>query len=221
MVFELGRVFLRLKRAAYEEIERIAGLVYGGRDPRLPYGPQEGEDLFSLKWDILAIAGSRYVSLKFVQGEEPFGHGGQTARIEEGGRKVGYLLRLKPSIEKELDCAPLYAFELDLEPYESDVLPSFRESSQFPPVYRDISLFVPSESPMEDVVRRMRGEAGELLRNVRLFDIYAGKGVPEGHRSLAFSLAYQRDDKTLTDSEVDGVHACVRKKLEALGYILR
>ena len=221
MVFELGRVFLPLEEGGHEEIERIAGLVYGGRDPRLPYGPQEGEDLFSLKGDILAIAGSRYVSLKFVQGEEPFGHGGQTARIEEGGRKVGYLLRLKPSIEKELDCAPLYAFELDLEPYESDVLPSFRESSQFPPVYRDISLFVPSESPMEDVVRRMRGEAGELLRNVRLFDIYAGKGVPEGHRSLAFSLAYQRDDKTLTDSEVDGVHACVRKKLEALGYILR
>ena len=104
---------------------------------------------------------------------------------------------------------------------EKENLPEFRENSQFPPVYRDISMLVPLDSPMEEVTAAIRSEAGELLRSIRLFDIYSGKGIPDGYRSLAFSLAYQRDDKTLTDSEVDAVHAGVRTEMEGRGYILR
>lgn len=74
---------------------------------------------------------------------------------------------------------------------------------------------------MEEVSSAIRSEGGVLLRNIRLFDIYSGKGIPEGYRSLAFSLAYQRNDKTLTDAEVDAVHAGVRAKMETRGYILR
>jgi phenylalanyl-tRNA synthetase beta chain len=220
-IFELGRVFLPLDGNGHEEVERISGLVYGGRDPRLPFGPAGADDLFSLKADIFALAESRGVSLDFVQGEEPFGHRGQTALVLQEGRQVGYLLRLKPAIEKEIECSPVYAFELDLEPMEKENLPEFRENSQFPPVYRDISMLVPLDSPMEEVTAAIRSEAGELLRSIRLFDIYSGKGIPDGYRSLAFSLAYQRDDKTLTDSEVDAVHAGVRTEMEGRGYILR
>lgn len=220
-VFELGSVFLPLDDGNYEEIERISGLIYGGRDVRLPYGPDGMDDLLSVKGDILALAGSRGAFLRFVQGEEPFGHRGQTAIIQWESKQVGYLLRLKPAIEKELDCPFLYAFELDLEALECENVPTFRENSPFPPVYRDISLFVPVENSVDEVVDSIRKEGGELLRRVRLFDIYKGKGVPEGCRSLAFSLAYQRDDKTLTDGEVDGVNACVRDKMQSYGYILR
>ncbi len=106
-------------------------------------------------------------------------------------------------------------------PLVKESLPVFRENSQFPPVYRDISLLVPLNSPMEEVTAGIRSEGGELLRRIRLFDIYSGKGIPDGYRSLAFSLAYQRNDKTLTDGEVDAVHAGVRAKMEARGYILR
>lgn len=220
-VFELGRVFLPLDGGGHEEVERISGLVYGGRDPRLPFGPGGADDLFSLKGDILALAESRGVSLGFAQGEEPFGHRGQTAVILREDRPAGYLLRLKPSIEKDIECSPVYVFELDLEPLLKESLPVFRENSQFPPVYRDISLLVPVGSPMDEVTAGIRSEGGELLRRIRLFDIYSGKGIPDGYRSLAFSLAYQRNDKTLTDAEVDAVHAGVRVKMEARGYILR
>ncbi|WP_367340447.1 phenylalanine--tRNA ligase subunit beta [Aminivibrio sp.] len=220
-IFELGRVFLPLDEGGHEEVERISGLVYGGRDPRLPFGPAGADDLFSLKGDILALAESRGVSLDFEQGEEPFGHKGQTAVIMNAGRAAGYLLRLKPAIEKDIECSPVYAFELDLEPLVKESLPVFRENSPFPPVYRDISLIVPVDSPMEEVSAAIRSEGGELLRSIRLFDIYSGKGIPDGCRSLAFSLAYQRNDKTLTDTEVDAVHAGVRTKMETRGYILR
>jgi phenylalanyl-tRNA synthetase beta chain len=219
--FELGRVFLPLDGGGWEEVERIAGLAYGGRDHRHPFGPGEADDLFSLKGDILALAQSRRADLHFERGEEPFGHKGQTARItwKEGG--AGYLLRLKPSIEKELECSPVFAFELDLKPLEGERLPAFKEVPPFPPVYRDVSLVAPADRPMDEIVGEIRKEGGDLLRDARLFDIYSGKGIPEGHRSLAFTLAYRRDDRTLTDGEVDEVHARVRQKLQAGGYTLR
>lgn len=220
-VFELGRVFLPLEDGGHEEIERICGLAYGGRDPRLPYGPSDADDLFTLKADVEALARSGCVEIRYEQGEEHFGHRGQTALVFWGDRRVGYLLRLKPSIEKELDCSPLYAFEIDLEPFELPILPSFREPSPFPPVFRDISLFVPIGESHERVLRLIREEGGELLRSVRLFDVYSGKGVPDGLRGLAFSLSYKRDDRTLVDEEVDSVNEKVRSRMSASGYVLR
>ena len=220
-VFEQGKVFLPLDDGTHEEIERFAGLSYGGRDPRLPFGPAEREDFFSLKGDVVALGESMGVHLDFQRGEEPFGHKGQTAHILWGGETMGYLLRLKPAVEKALDCSPLFAFEMDLWPFEKTALDSFKERSPFPPAYRDISLLVPQENPMDEVVKHIKGAGGDLLRKVHLFDIYSGKGVPEGYRSLAFSLAYQRDDKTLTDSEVDGAHKAVRAEMEGRGYIPR
>ena len=67
----------------------------------------------------------------------------------------------------------------------------------------------------------IREEGGDLLRSVRLFDVYSGKGVPDGLRGLAFSLSYKRDDRTLVDEEVDSVNEKVRSRMSASGYILR
>ncbi len=220
-VFELGRVFLPLPEGGHEEVEKVAGVVYGGRDGRLPWGQSGAEDFFSLKADVLTLGESRGICLDFLQGSEPFGHEGQTARIRSGGRDAGYLLRLKPAVEKELDCTPLYAFEFDLEVLEKPVLPGFHELTAYPPVLRDISLFVPADSSVAEVTSRIKASGGELLRNVRLFDIYSGKGVPEGFRSLAFSLSYQKKDQTLTDEAVEQIHGRVRETLTSLGYILR
>lgn len=220
-VFELGRVFLPLPEGGHEEVEKVAGLVYGGRDGRLPWGQSGEEDFFSLKGDVLTLAESRGICLNFLQGTEPFGHEGQTARIRFGERDGGYLLRLKPAVEKELDCAPLYAFEFDLEILEKPALPGFHELTPYPPVLRDISLFVPSGSSVDEVISRIRTSGGELLRDVRLFDIYSGKGVPEGFRSLAFSLSYQKKDQTLKDEAVEEIHGRIRSTLTSFGYILR
>lgn len=219
-VFELGRVFLPLEEG-HEEVERVCGLAYGGRDPRLPHGPSDADDLFTLKGDIQSLAEAHGVRIEYAQGEEPFGHRGQTARLLCGGKPAGYLLRLKPSIERELDCSPLFAFELDLAPFEDPEPLRFREPDPFPPVYRDISMFVPVEVSAGEVADRIRRLGGSMLREVGLFDVYSGKGAPEGKRGLAFSLAYRLCDRTLTDEEVDSVNAAVRKGLAASGCELR
>ena len=223
-LFELGRVFLRDSEsdAGKKEVERLAGLIYPGRDIRNVYKECLVEDFMSVKSDVEAFLQSRGVNYILRLGAEPFGHGGQTAEICIGNEKVGYIARLKPSLEKELDMgSPIYAFEISLDPLIEDVHPLFCENPPYPAVHRDISLLVPENKEGKTVEDEIRSAAGSLLWNLRLFDVYKGHGVPEGSRSLAFSLAYRDMKRTLSDEEVDAVHNRVREEMASKGYTLR
>ena len=223
-IFETGRVFLRLEPGSdqLKEIERLTGIVYGGIDQRSPYGNFALDDFFTVKGDILSIAQNRGVELTFKQGSEPFGHAGQSADIYSEDKKVGYLIRLKPGIEQNMDFGgPVYAFELDLDTFMNAGLSTFKDIPAYPAVYRDISLLSEKSRFAEEIIQEIRSIAGDLLREIRIFDIYEGKNIPEGRRSLGFSLAYRSEDRTLTDIEVEKVHRKVRGGLEALGYTLR
>ncbi len=220
-IFEQGRVFLG-EGAAMEERERFAGLVFPGRDFRSPYGSGENEDFFTVKGDVAALLSSRGREAEFRQGSEPFGHAGQTADIILDGERIGYLARLKPAIERELDFgAPVYAFEFECAPLVEKRRISYSEIPAYPSVYRDVSVLVPCTESVAAVTEGIRESAGALLRDLRLFDVYHGKGIPEGVRSLAFSLSYRDAAKTLTEGEVDCVNDRVRADLEKKGYILR
>ncbi|SMG40596.1 phenylalanine--tRNA ligase subunit beta [Dethiosulfovibrio salsuginis] len=220
-LFEIGKVFSPDGSSTYER-DRVAGMVYPGRDRRSPYGPGSFDDLLSVKADVEALALQRGRSFQFVQAREPFGHLGQTAHIVYDGAVVGFLSRLKPSVEKELDLeGPVYCFEFDLAPLVGEGNLSFSISSSYPPVYRDISLLAPMNTSVRQVMDGIREIAGPLLDSVALFDVYIGKGVPEGKRSLAFSMSYRSSEKTLQDEEVDGLHRQVRAGLESIGYVLR
>lgn len=222
--FEMGRVFIREEVGSdkIKEIERITGLIYGGNDQRSPYGKWGTEDFFSVKSDIFSIAQSRGADLVFKEGSEPFGHAGQSADIYCDDKKVGFLIRLKPAIEQNMDLGgPVYAFELDLEPFIQVRLASFKDIPPYPVVYRDISLLSPKTKPAEEVMKEITQIAGELLWEIRLFDIFEGKNIPKGMKSLAFSLAYRSAERTLKDTDVEKVHNQVRTGLEALGYTLR
>lgn len=223
-IFEMGRVFLRKETESdqFDEIERISGLVYAGSDRRSPYGDSQFDDFFSVKSDIIALGQSSGVKLDFRQGNEPFGHAGQSADILSGDQKVGYLVRLKPLLEQKLNVdSPVYLFEIDLEVYLNGSLTQFRDIPPYPAVYRDISLLAEKETPSMDIIQEIMDIAGDLLWDVRIFDIYEGKNIPEGKRSIAFSLAYRSWERTLKDVEVEQIHGLVRKGLQNTGYILR
>jgi phenylalanyl-tRNA synthetase beta chain len=83
-----------------------------------------------------------------------------------------------------------------------------------PPVLQDIALVVKEEMPAAEVAAAIWEAGGDLLKAVRLFDVYQGGSVPSGHKSLAYSLTYQTDDRTLTDDEVAKVHARIVRTLE-------
>ncbi|MCY4526880.1 MAG: hypothetical protein OXB89_09755, partial [Anaerolineaceae bacterium] len=125
----------------------------------------------------------------------------------------------------DLGDAPVLVAELDLErllqcshwrSYPLQALP------HTPPVYQDIALVLREEVPAADVEKVLRRAGGDLLQDLRLFDVYTGDPVPPGRKSLAFNLVYQTDARTLTDREVAKVHRKIVRAAESqLGATLR
>jgi phenylalanyl-tRNA synthetase beta chain len=225
-VFEIGRVFLRDSKMAqkgeHEEKERVAGLVFPGLDRRYPHDDSEEEDFFSVKGDVMTLFLAFGIRGDFIPGEQPFGHMGQTASIEEKGKNIGYLARLKPDILEKMDLPdPVFYFELDMDRMMEGSEVNFKMLSQFPKVFRDISILVSKGLDSRQVEKDIRSLSSGLLKEIRLFDVYTGKGIPEDFRSLAFSLAYCSDDRTLSDEEVDRIHNDLRESLSQKGYTLR
>ena len=237
--FEQGRVFLRTSPGSHEhiEVERVAGLVFNGADPRSPWSGKgrQDEDFYTVKADVAALIEGRGYRPLFTPGQEPFAHAGQTAEVrieaKDGAQKIGWLARLKPALEQELDLpGAACLFELDLAPLEETRRPDLRPPSPFPASLRDISLAVPTGRSQDEAASDIRDavrKAAEALSpemaldSLRLFDVYEGRaGGGEAFRSLAYSLAY-RAPRTLRDEEVEAVHMRVRDILGQKGYNIR
>ena len=223
--FEQGRVFLKAGND-HTEPEHLAGLLYNGKDNRSP-NADRSEGFYNLKADAEAVIRSRGYVPAFRAGVQSFMHSGQCADILIDGQVVGWLGRLKPAIEQELDVSGVYAFEVDVTKLAKNNKPVFTPASPFPASFRDISLLVAVDKPNSDVMLDIRnavietGNQDLTLETIRLFDVYAGKGIPEGFRSLAYTLSYRSDAKTLTVEEVENVHNSVRDILKHKGYIIR
>jgi phenylalanyl-tRNA synthetase beta chain len=217
-LFEIGRVFLG------DERDTLAGLVFNGTDPRTPW-PETLDDFLSVKADVLALLGVQGIEPAFEQGSEPFGRAGQTGRVPG----MGYLARLSPAIERELGFpGPVYVFEFDLSALGRAEKPVYAPASPFPASFRDVSLLVPIGRTQEKVAAEIRAavedvekQGAKILENVKLFDVYDGKGIPEGYCSMAFSLCYRAADRTLNDEEVDKIHNAARDALTQKGYNIR
>jgi len=158
--------------------------------------------------------------------EHPTFHPGKCARILIGERQVGVLGELHPKVSERYDLPerPVVAAELDLdlliesipEGYVVEPVPAF------PPVLEDLAVVVDDEVQADEVEALLKHTGGQLLVDVKLFDLYRGEQIPEGKKSLAYSMVYQAPDRTLTDEEVAKVRARVIKILESeLGAKLR
>ena len=223
-IFEIGRVFLRdgIRSTEHRELDVLGGLVCRGTAPRTPW-PETLDDFLSVKADVLALLQIRGREAAFVQGTEPFGHSGQTARIPG----IGYLARLSPAIERELGLVgPVIIFELSLAPLENVEKNAYSPASPFPASFRDISMLVPKDRAQNEIAAEIQASVNELsstkiLESVKLFDIYSGREIPPGYRSMAFSLCYRAFDRTLNDEEVDKIHNSARDALSKKGYNMR
>jgi phenylalanyl-tRNA synthetase beta chain len=156
--------------------------------------------------DIARLAGDVLgVELVVSQGSHQAFHPGRTARLSlRTGEVVGYAGELHPKLLAASDMpARSVALELNADAlFEAapDVIVA-RHISTFPVATQDVALVVPAEVPADDVLAALREGAGELLEDVALFDVYAGKGIEEGKKSLAFGLRFRADDRTLTADE--------------------
>jgi phenylalanyl-tRNA synthetase beta chain len=140
-------------------------------------------------------------------------HPGRAAVLRADGDVVGRLGELHPAVVEALDLRAerIYVGEMAVAGLAGGQPSEFRVAapSRFPSVERDLAVVVPVETPAGSVAATIRRHGGALLRDVTLFDIYRGRPLADGDKSLAYRLTLRDDDRTLTDADLDAAVAAV------------
>ncbi|WNF45149.1 phenylalanine--tRNA ligase subunit beta [Pseudomonas sp. SG20056] len=215
-LFESGLRFVGQLEGLRQE-PMLAGVICGGRLPEGWAHARDGVDFYDVKADVEALLASAGAgdSFAFVPGEHPSLHPGQTARIEREGRVVGFLGAIHPELSKALGLdQAVFMFELVLGEITQGVMPKFQELSKFPEVRRDLALLVDRDVPAQDLLGAIRETAGEWLTDLKLFDVYHGKGIDPHRKSLAVGLTWQHPSRTLNDDEVSTTTQNILTSLE-------
>jgi phenylalanyl-tRNA synthetase beta chain len=232
-LFEIGSIFLMEDGAPLpNEPRHLAIAVTGPRHvPSWQDGPQAHKDqplmdFFDMKgvFDVLT-GGLRIGKLEFRPEEHSTFHPGRCAGLYLNGKRIGVAGEIHPLVQGAYDLDRLVAAaELDLDLLVEDIpmIDKVTSIPAHPAVYQDIALVVSEKTPASEVEQVIVKAGSELLREVKLFDVYRGEPIPSGKKSLAYALTYQAEDRTLTDKEVAKVHGQIVKAVEhQLGATLR
>ncbi|MGG1556657.1 phenylalanine--tRNA ligase subunit beta [Geobacillus thermoleovorans] len=226
-LYEIGSVYLsKGEHVQPAENERLAGVLTGLWHAHLWQGEKKAADFYVAKgvldglFDLLGL--SKRIAYRPAKRADL--HPGRTADIVLDGRVIGFVGQLHPAVQKEYDLKETYVFELALAELlnaESEAI-RYEPIPRFPSVVRDIALVV-DENVEAGALKQAIEEAGKpLVKDVSLFDVYKGDRLPDGKKSLAFSLRYYDPERTLTDEEVAAVHERVLAAVEKqFGAVLR
>lgn len=228
-LFEVGKVFTREKGVT--ERRKVAGLLQGTRMPWDRTRSGEQSDFFELKGlvsSLLQLAGQD-ASVTFVPSQKPFLRQGRAASVMGGGSELAFFGALQPSLASALGLrGEATIFELDVEALSAlqqkthaSVGRRFQEINRFPCVERDVC-FVAGKNLSSDQIVQMLMDPALPIVSVHLFDLYEGKSLGEGKRSLGYRIKYQKKDGTLTDEEVTEAHeGLIGRVRQNLGVELR
>jgi phenylalanyl-tRNA synthetase beta chain len=221
-IFETGVCF---HEAGGKIVERLmlGGLVAGAAAPEQWGVPSRPADFFDLKADLEALLGADAAEYRFQSGAHPALHPGQTAQILRGVEPVGWAGTVHPRLLKALDlpAAPLL-FEFDGELLRRAGMPRPAAPSEFPSSRRDLAVLVGEEVPAAMLLEHVQKAARPHLRRSGVFDVYRGAGLPNGFKSVALSLIFQDNSRTLTDQEVDAaVQAAADSLIRVFGASIR
>lgn len=215
-LFETGLNFVPVE-GELKQRPMIAGAITGSRSPERWLNKQEPVDFFDVKADVEALIQQNYASdqFVFVPGSHPALHPGQCARIERSGELVGWVGQLHPRVQKALDLSqPVFVFEMHQSLLLNDVLPAFSGVSKFPEVRRDLALIVDEAVSAGDLCDTVRQNAGGQLIDLKVFDVYQGKGIENNRKSIALGLTFRDSSRTLTEEEINAAVETVVNALE-------
>jgi phenylalanyl-tRNA synthetase beta chain len=211
-IFEIGRIFLRRKAGELPEEKNIlAGLLTGKMTDDL-WGKRKTVDFYTLKGCLeniffdLKLNNCRYNSTAV----EPFLHPGKSCGIYLDDRKIGFLGEVHPDVLEKIDLKNnAYVFEINLDILISAYLDrniTYQEISKFPAVMRDAAFVIPDTMEADQMLNIVLGQKEDLLENVSIFDVYTGKEISQGTKSLGLRFSYRAPARTLTDLETNTVH---------------
>lgn len=217
-IYEIGKVYGQIE-GQYREETKISGAVTGQLIASKWQGKIEAVDFYTAKGyveTLLTEMGHLNVSYHPVVADDykEF-HPGRSAVVLVNEIVVGVVGQIHPEIQRQLDLNDTYVFELSLDAlYELEVSKKgYEPIAKHPGMTRDIALVVDRGVLAEQLVQTIKKASNKLLQSVEVFDIYEGKGVEEGKKSVAISLYYLDREKTLTDEDLQPTH---QKVLEAL-----
>jgi phenylalanyl-tRNA synthetase beta chain len=220
-LFELRPVFVPHADGASlgQEPLHLTAALTGDRAPLGWVQKAEKTDFYDLKGVVeLAFSklGLREVSWEFDAGES-FLHPGKSARIQVSGQQIGVIGEIHPAVLQSFEInQPVYLVDLDvaqlLECFSPDK--QFSSLSRYPDVFRDSAILVDEALPFSTVMATIERNKARFAEDVVLFDVYAGKGIPEGKKSLAFRVKYRSTEKTFTDEEINKAHGKIVNSLQ-------
>jgi phenylalanyl-tRNA synthetase beta chain len=235
-LYETGKVFIDTGETLPQERFIIGAVSY--REERPELWREMSPAFYSMKGILEGALDTLGAVCTFKPSDEPFLNPGQSADVylavrpeDQGVRggsgeigsldglksefKIGYVGMLSPSVVERLDvragkpAVALLEISLDaiLEAGQTEV--RYRPAARFPSIERDLALVVDEPATSSEIIRLIRQYPDRLIESVEVFDSYKGKNIPEGKKSLAFHIVYRDPDKTLTDVEIDALHALV------------
>ncbi len=211
-LFEVGPQYKDATPSGQRSV--AAGVRYGKGQPRSWTGPERAVDAFDAKADALAVLaaiGAPVDNLAAQPKAPAWYHPGRSGALMLGNQPLAYFGEVHPDVLARLDLrGPAAAFEVFL-----DAVPPARARagkarpplrlSPFQPLERDFAFIVDAAVPADALVRAARGADRAMIAAAQVFDVYAGKGVPEGRKSVALSVTIQPVEKTLTDEEIEAI----------------
>lgn len=208
-LFELAYIYLPVEgQMLPDEKETLTIGLYGGTS-----------DFFELKGiveELLSSLGIEKAEFKAEQNAFGF-HPGRTANLYIDGKMAGTLGEIHPEVAERTECPPrTYVAMLDVQILidASRTDKQYKQLPRFPAITRDLAIVVRDELYVADLMKAIEQKGGEYLEEVKLFDVYKGAQVPEGMKSVAFSLSFRAPDKTLKDEEVTQAMDRILKNLE-------
>ena len=204
-IFEIGSVFRKANSNKVDEREVVGGLITGIEGKDNWSGSNKEMDFFDLKGNIETVLpdSSKFT---FKKGQVSYLHPGKTAFLYKAQTLVGYIGTVNPKLLDKFDIkSEVNFFEIDINEISSNRSLKFKKFSRYPLAQRDLSFVVNEDAASSTITAAIASKAGSDLKAANLFDVYVGKGIAKGKKSLTYSLSWQSKNRTLTDDEVDKI----------------
>ena len=204
-IFEIGTVFNKSKNSKIIQREVAGGLISGIEEKGNWSGLNKAMDFFDLKGNLETVL-PELSKFTFKSGQISYLHPGKTALLYKGKTLVGCIGTVNPKLTDKFDIkSEVNFFEFFVNEVSDNKSLKYKKYSRFPLAQRDLSFVVDEEITSSSITNEILTKAGSDLKEINLFDIYTGKGISKGKKSLTYSLNWQAKNRTLTDDEIDKI----------------